>query len=251
MYRFGLKLWSTNANYIGEVTRLYEKEIYQYIELYAVPGSFDEYISIWKGLNIPFVIHAAHFRGGMNLAKREAEAKNLLLIRDAQQFADLLKSDKIIVHPGIAGEINETARQLKLVNDKRILVENKPYYALDDNLICNGTTPEEIKQVIDTAGVGFCLDIGHSICAANAAKEDKVEYIKRFLSLKPKMYHLTDGDFNGVYDKHTHFGLGNYDLEMIMSLLPSGGMITVETEKSDSNSLIDYEKDIEALLKWR
>lgn len=250
MYRYGLKLWSTNANYIGEASRLYEKGIYQYIELYSVPGSYAEYIGIWKGLKIPFVIHAAHFRGGMNLAKPEAESKNRILIKEAQQFADSLQSDKIIVHPGIDGEINETARQLKLVNDKRILVENKPYHALDDELICNGTSPEEIKLVMETAGVGFCLDIGHAICSANAHRQEQYGFIDKFLKLHPSLYHFTDGDVKAIYDDHRHINQGNYDIKALLARIPANAQLTIETLKASPNSLADFEEDVLALKQY-
>ena len=47
MKRYGLKLWSINKNYINAAKSLYEKNIYDYIELYAVPNSFDEYAALW------------------------------------------------------------------------------------------------------------------------------------------------------------------------------------------------------------
>ena len=48
MYKFGLKLWSVNENYIDTAKKLYDENIYDYIELYAIPSSFDEYAELWK-----------------------------------------------------------------------------------------------------------------------------------------------------------------------------------------------------------
>ena len=59
MYKFGLKLWSINKNYIDTAKKLYDENIYDYIELYAIPSSFDEYAHIWKSLNIPYIICTA------------------------------------------------------------------------------------------------------------------------------------------------------------------------------------------------
>jgi len=250
MYQFGLKLWSTNDNYVAEAIRLQQLGIYSYIELYAVPGSYDVYISVWKSLKIPFVIHAAHFRDGMNLAKREKEAMNRLLITEARQYADDLKADKIIIHPGIAGDIRETVRQLKQVKDQRILIENKPYHALDDGLICNGTAPEEIALIMDKTGVRFCLDIGHAICSANAHKQEPYAYLRQFLELKPKILHLTDGDINGMRDVHRHFGQGNFDLSRILALLPKEIEITVETEKDRTDRLDDFVADLNVIKNY-
>lgn len=247
MYQFGLKLWSTNDNYMVEAVRLHTAGVYSYIELYAVPGSFAAYHQLWAELNIPYVIHAAHFRGGMNLAKKGGEAKNLILIKEAQQFADRLKADKIIVHAGIAGDIRETARQLKQVNDKRILIENKPYHALDDGLICNGTTPAEIKLVMDTANVRFCLDIGHAICSANAHHQEPLAFIDEFINLRPSMYHFTDGDIKGTYDDHRHIAQGNYDIKVLLAKLPPNALMTIETLKASPDNLADFQADIRAL----
>ncbi|PIS28918.1 AP endonuclease [Candidatus Saganbacteria bacterium CG08_land_8_20_14_0_20_45_16] len=247
MFKFGLKLWSINDNYVKDALRLFNEGVYQYIELYVKPGSYEKFIGLWKNLPIPYVIHAPHFRDGMNLAKRENEAKNLTLIQEAQRFADQLKADKLIVHPGIAGDIKETARQLKLINDKRILIENKPYYALDDNLVCNGTTPEEIKLVMDEAGVGLCLDIGHAACSARAHSVYYLDYLKQFMMLAPKMFHLADGDVNNLTDDHRHIGEGNFDFRQILAIIHDNAMVTIEVNKSSKENLNDFIKDVKMI----
>ena len=244
MYKYGLKLWSINENYISEAIRLHELGIYHYIELYVKPGSTDQYLELWQRLNIPYVIHAPHFRDGLNLAKKEKEMSNKKLFEEAQRFADKLSADKIIVHPGINGDIKETARQLKEINETRILVENKPYYALDDGLICNGTTPDEIKFITGEAGAGFCLDIGHAICSANAHNQDWLDYLKRFIKLSPRVYHVSDGNKDGVLDQHLHFGEGNFDFHNILSLFSLDASISIETEKRYKDSLSDFLDDI-------
>ena len=250
MLQLGLKLWSNNENYIKEAVCLYEQGIYQYIELYLLPDTNSTQVSMWKNLDIPYVIHAPHFQGGLNLAKREQKESNMLLMKKAMETADFLKVDKIIVHPGIAGDIEETARQIKEINDPRLLIENKPFYALFDDLVCNGATIEEIKFILDNTEVGFCLDIGHAFCAANARKIEPMEYLKEFIKLNPELYHLTDGDYDSVYDRHDHIGKGNYDISAILNVLPDNCLITVETVKDFKDSLIDFEKDIKFLRTY-
>lgn len=247
MHYWGLKLWSVNKNYIEEALRLYNKDIYDYIELYVVPGTYQSNIDWWVDLPVPYVIHAPHFGNGLNLAKKEKFGNNLLLIKEAQQFADRLKANKIIVHPGIGGNIEETAHQLQQINEERILIENKPYYAIFDDLICNGNLVEEIKYILDNVKVGFCLDVGHAFNSANAHKIEPMVYLKEFMKLKPEMCHLTDGDYNGIYDNHAHFGDGNYDIRNILKILPQVFSITVETDKDSENSLSDFETDISFL----
>lgn len=248
MFKFGLKLWSTNSNYVTEAVRLFDEGVYQYIELYAAAHTYNEHIHVWKGLNIPFLIHAPHSYGGMNLAKKENRGNNALLLNETIKFADTLKADIIIVHPGIAGDIGETVHQIKKVDDSRIVIENKPYYTLDQDLICNGNSVEEITFALDQTGAGFCLDIGHAICAANARGKEPLDYMKQFFQLKPKIHHLSDGDYSGVKDEHRHFGKGNFRLGDILALIPDGSLVTIETGKDFEDSLIDFQQDIEYLL---
>ncbi|OGD63337.1 hypothetical protein A2160_02530 [Candidatus Beckwithbacteria bacterium RBG_13_42_9] len=251
MFRLGLKLWSTNEYYKAEALRLFKKGVCDYIELYAVPNSYLRYINIWSKLEIPFVIHAPHFLGGgLNLAKKECKRKNLKLIKEAQQFADKLKADKIIVHPGIDGDIKETTRQLQFINDSRILIENLPYYSIKNNLMCNGATIEELNWIFNNCPVGFCLDIGHAIYAANAQKVNPLNYLKQLIQLKPNIYHLVDGNYSGVHDRHDHFGKGSFPLEDIIALLPSDAMITIETKKDSPHNLNGFIEDIKLLKSY-
>ena len=101
VFRVGLKLWSNNENYFKEAIRLFEKGIYQYIELYMLPGTQKKMVEMWKELAIPYVVHAPHFQAGLNLAKREQKEANFKLIDETRWFADELSAGNIIVHPGI------------------------------------------------------------------------------------------------------------------------------------------------------
>ena len=247
MHSLGLKLWSINENYVEEAVRLFHIKLYQYIELYVVPESYDKFIYLWENLDIPYVIHAPHFRFGMNLAKKENIIKNLAMVEETIKFADKLNAKTIIFHPGIAGNIEDTVFHLNIINDNRIVIENKPYHALNDGLICNGSSIEDIQFIINNAKVGFCLDIGHAFCSANSRKIDPILYLKEFLKLNPDIYHLTDGDFFSIFDSHLHFGSGNFDIKKILEILPSNCSITIETIKNFNDNLSDFEEDINFL----
>ncbi|MBY0353734.1 sugar phosphate isomerase/epimerase [Candidatus Babeliales bacterium] len=251
MYKFGLKVWSTNERYINDARKLYEQGLYSYIELYAVPGSFDRYVSLWTSLNIPFVIHAPHFAHGLNLSKKECEQSNQKILSESLRWADSLSALFVVVHPGVGGNIEQTAEQFKKFFDKRMLIENKPYHIVPE--LGNGQTavgylPEHIRAVMEFSGVGFCLDAGHAICAANALGYEPYYFVNQFNKLKPTMYHLTDGDQKGVYDVHWHFGAGTFDLGKIFSIYPTNSLLTIETEKKYQDSLADFEQDV-AFLK--
>lgn len=246
MFKYGLKLWSNNQGYIEAVKKLYKERCFDYLELYVVPDTA-EYLEVWKKLDVPYVIHATQWMGGMNLAKAEAEQNNMKLIKQSQMFADVLSAPKIILHSGIGGKTEETARQINKIGDKRFLIENKPYFGLGGGLLCNGSTPEEIRYIIKETGIGFCFDVGHAIVSANAHKEQWKGYLKEFIAMGPYMFHLSDGKTADVYDNHDHIGQGDFDLKYILSLLPEGSRVTIETKKDSENNLDDFIRDIEGL----
>ncbi len=245
MYKLGLKLWSINKNYVKEAIRLYENNFYNYIELFAVPDSYNKYINIWKDLDIPYIIHAPHSMCGLNLAKKNSWEQNYRLIKETLRFADTLNSKIIIFHPGISGKTQEVVLQLNKINDPRIVVENKPYYTLDKTAICNGYSTREIEFILKNANVGFCFDIAHAIYSANTQKIGVFEYLLEFNNLQPKIYHLADGDFRGIKDEHEHLGEGSFDFAGILKFLSKGCMITLETKKNYKDSLKDFEKDVD------
>lgn len=241
--KLGLKLWSTNAQYIDDAVRLYREKLYDYIELFVEPGTYRTNKTIWAGINIPFIIHAPHYDRGLNLAQRDQSEQNTVLAKEAIAYADLLHADTVIFHPGIEGDTAETARQLRLLRDPRMVVENKPHFG-HHGVLCNGSTPEEISFIMERANVGFCLDVGHAICSANVKAVAPLDYLRKFLTLGPKMFHLTDGHYSGAEDRHDHFGRGDYPLKDILLLLPNARCITVETIKDSPSDLKDFEEDI-------
>lgn len=249
----GLKLWSNNTDfYFDEAKKFFQKGFYNYIELYVVPNTL-ETIEKWKTLNtelkIPFTLHAPHFAHGVNLAKKENEKTNLEIFQEVKQFADWLNAQYIVVHSGIDGNIEETARQLKFFNDSRILIENKPYKALPNRMkgeFCRGATIEEIEYVIKETNCGFCLDVGHAICSANTLKQEPYDYVAKFNTLNPTCYHLSDNFIDTEFDKHLHFGQGNYDLKKIFDIIDTEKNIAIETNKGSRENLNDFVEDV----KW-
>ncbi len=256
MYKFGLKLWSINKNYIDIAKKLYDENIYDYIELYAIPSSFDEYAKMWKSLNIPYIIHAPHFMHGLNFSYKDKLDDNIKLSYEALKYADYLHADKVIFHSGIKGDYKETAYQIKLIHDERILIENKPYHvaiesnSLSLNDVCVGYSPEQIKYIMQESGAGLCLDIGHGICAANSLNINYISFLKEFIDLKPYMFHISDGNINGTIDKHYNIGKGSFDFNKLFSIIPENAIISVETEKTSQDNLDDFVHDMELLKNY-
>lgn len=244
-FKIGLKVWSTNFNYFNSAKELYEQGEYDFIELFAVPGSFELYMPQWRDLSIPCTLHAPHFMQGVNLALREKEGFNKTIYDEVKKWADELDVDTIVFHPGIGGDIKESARQLKSFNDPRILVENKPLIPpLRDDLVCNGATIEEVEYVIKEADVGFCLDIGHCFCAANSLGINPMRYFENMLSFSPSYFHLSDNKATSEVDAHKHFGDGDMPIENLMAFIPAEAKVAIETVKDSPINLDDFKKDV-------
>ena len=246
MFSYGLKLWSTNSAYMRSAEDLLARGVFQYVELFTVPGTLDSAPG-WAGLlggKARFVIHAPHYMAGVNLADPACRERNRQLAAEAFRFSDALKADKIIFHPGVNGRDEEAASQLKALGDKRILVENKPYAGIQPGLVCAGHTPAGIRMIKEFSGAGFCLDFGHALAAAASLGRPEVELLDAFFALSPDMFHAADGKRGSVSDGHLHLGSGDYDFRAIVPKIPRGAMITLETAKNYKDRLDDCEADV-------
>lgn len=242
--KLGLKLWSTNSDYyLEEAKKLYAQGIFDYIELYIVPDTLSA-LSKWKTLNIPFTIHATHFIHGVNLADSSKEKYNIEVFKQIEEFSNKLNAAYIVVHSGIEGDINETIRQLKIINPAKMLIENKPYIAPKaPGKICRGATIEEISKVITEIGCGFCLDVGHAMCTANSLKLEVYSFVAKFNKLNPTCYHLSDNFIDSEIDGHMNFGQGNYDFKRIFDIIDTNKNMAIETKKNSKENLDDFVND--------
>lgn len=259
MQKFGVKLFTNNfiedTKLVEECIGLVKNGTFDFLELMALPDSFasakDKVAELVKG-QMQVVIHAPHQGYGVNTCDREAYTDNRRLLDSAQRFADLLDSEIIILHVGFNNKeygVDETIRQFNLIADKRIAVENLPFYCPIQKMLFQGTTPEEIARIKEETGCKFCYDFCHGICASNSLKRDKIKDIEAYASLKPDMYHLCDSDWNGEDDKHGHYGEGNYDLAQLLSYADDNGLITMETGHGMPQDMSPWIKDAVYLRK--
>lgn len=252
--KLGLKLYNTNENYIKSAKELYEQKVYDYIELYITPNS-QQYLPLWKELKeqtrIKFAIHAPHFSSGFDFSNKNKEKSNLELIGLVKEYLKALDAFYCVFHPGIGGKLDESIRQMKML-DFDFVVENKPYIVPlkdDKKGFCIGASLKDIEQILNEVGCGFCLDIGHAICAANYQKLDIYEYLKKLNSLNPAVYHLSDNDKASVYDAHLHFGDGNFEFDKILNIIDTKKPIAIETTKDSQENLDDFYADCQFLRK--
>jgi len=247
--QIGLKLGSKNTQYTDDIFTLFNEGFFQYIELFVIPESYNSTIEYWKQFSIPFVIHAPHSGTGLNPSIKENRNKNKILINEVFNFSNSLNSEFIIFHPGLDGDINETVFQLLPNIDSRCLIENKPFKGLD-NENCIGSSYKEIQYLITELKSGFCLDFGHAICASNTLNIEPINLINDLISLKPSIYHLTDGNFNSEYDVHLHYGKGDFPLRDLINLIPQNSKITNEAKHDFDNNLNDFKIDCNILKSY-
>lgn len=242
MTRIGLKLWNINTqNYLGSAIKLFKDGLFDYIELYIVPNHLQT-LSEWRQLSIPFIIHAPHSMHKMNLSKKDYASLNLCLYEETKHYADVLRAKHIIFHGGVDGDYKETAHQLSAFNDRRILIENKPYTPLPriDGNFYVGSSVSEVAHIMKTAQCGFCLDIGHATAAAKAFNICPYEHIAAFIELHPVMLHLSDITLDSELDEHLNYGQGNLDFPRLFEMLPQNIPITIETHKQSETDLDDF-----------
>lgn len=254
MSKIGLKVWSGNTFYEEEIDRLSKIKALDYIEIYVEPHSL-EYIDFWKRKNFPCVIHCPHSMHGFNLSIKNNESKNRLLFNEAFNYFISLEAEYFIIHPGVLGNKSETIDQLKVIldinkinNKRKILVENKPYITLTDDL-CVGSDPSDIEDIIQATGIGFCLDITHAIKYSISKSIGWEDVLKRFMTLAPSVIHVSDAKMTHPKDEHLNIDCGEFDFIKIFSICKSE-YLTIETEKKSKRSLVDFEIDRGRLLKY-
>lgn len=246
--KIGLKLWSTNSNVLNEAKELIECGLFQYIELMPIPKT-DILPFLDRLYNIPYIIHITTEKHGVNISDKNKEEYNLKTIDNCIEWADKLNAKYLVLHPGF-GLIENAMGFLEKIDDKRILIENMPKVGLNGESMI-GYTPKQIKKLIDNK-FGLCLDLNHAIKAAVSLRKSYKEFIKEFLKLKPKMFHISDGKLNNEKDEHLGIGAGDYDFEFLMHCIKvaKSKYVTLETPRTKLNSFDEDLRNLEKLMLW-
>lgn len=226
--KIGLKINDkVSANYINDIS----SEI-DFLEIYAEPGSEFETLSSFAK---PVVVHVAHFDSGVNFANPKRKTANEIALRHAIYLANKFNSTKIIFHPELKEDESCTLGALENFisshYDERLHIENMPFSSMGyEHFAAN---PSEIKHLLKTLSVKFCLDLAHTAeyLAHTKLPNSKVE---DYLALKPNHFHITDADISGVFvknynERHLNFGDGTIDLEWLKSVLSDNSWVTIET----------------------
>lgn len=237
MKKFGFKIFSTNLHtaptFVEECIKFASFRQDMFIEIMIVPESPESDLIRLKELigKTEVRIHAPHNVMGFDAGNKELESQNRRILAQSQKAADLFDARTIVVHAGCGHGlkyIRETARQFKVFNDERLIVENLPHS--DDNNALHGSTAEDIKYIMEESGCGFCFDFSHAVCAALSLNMDMEKHLKSLFDLNPALYHMCDGHITEAEDFHMHFGSGDYPLKHFLNdLTDKNAHITMET----------------------
>jgi len=220
-----------------------------FFEVQAIQKNNYEFLRQFKK---PIIIHAEHTEFGINNADVNLEQKNLNSLNFARIMADKNNSNIIIVHPGILIENSNCSKEqaVKIISslrDKRFILENMPSVDSDKNFNHLGSSPEEIEELLNATGVGFCLDIGHAYLYSLSSKRNFEEIFEKFLELKPKHFHVCGvGLKNGNWIDHLPLHKSQVDFKKYIQKLPKDATITLEVSKD----IEETKKDLELIRSW-
>lgn len=211
MIKFGLKLWSSNAEtaFIS-AARLVNSGQADFVELYHNPAaSWDEAkFSILK--SVPVTIHNTHSQGWHEF---QIGSEQLAMWQGTVRLADYYGSDVIVVHPGQVVNFEVFSETLKKFDDSRIYIENMAGLDLYGKNVFARTLPE-LKQL---AGIKpICFDFEKAVKSAAFQKIDYQKFIDECLvELQPRYFHISGGDKNNPVDQHQNLSEANFDIDWI------------------------------------
>lgn len=254
--KIGPKVWVKdlkNETLFSELCRVLEAGIADFVEIMTPGGSYEEYCDVARRLPGEIVIHAPHDGVGVEWSDSSRQYENLKLIRDSFQFASDCNAEVIIVHTGADNLVEETARQLSVLNKSKVVLENLPCFACRDGEGgYRGTTDFELKNVLEMAGInGICMDFSHLHSAAISLGMDWEKMLDRMLELNPRIFHLCDGEFGNPLDLHLPLGEGDYPLGKMINSIPAGSMLTLETKNPDVLTMVGFEREVALIESLR
>ncbi|MBU0667072.1 MAG: TIM barrel protein [Nanoarchaeota archaeon] len=245
--QLGIKIWSINFDLIKEAKKIEDR--IDFLEVYFVPKTPKKNISELKKINIPIIVHAPIELHGFNLADKNNNTQNNLILKKVINFSNQLKSKKIIFHPGSGGDIENVISMLKNIKNKEIFIENLTKEGINGEKMI-GFLPENIARIKKELNCELCLDLSHAIKAAFSLKKDYKKFIKELLKLKPILFHLTGGNSNVEIDEHLNLWDGDFDLNFLKKTIKeNNAQVTFETPKKNLKTLSQDLKNIDFFRK--
>lgn len=234
-----------------------------YIEVYYTKKTVE--LKKLLSLETDWLMHGPHLSRGFDISSNS----RIKAFKDSVVFAHQLGAEYAILHPGIykigrrmvvLEKMIENINQLKDFckgYDIKIVIENlfpsrsltgipgKIFSLMFENF---GYFPREMEIILKRTNCEFLLDFPHVCITALDLGHDYRELIERFMKLKPKIFHISDGFPNKTKDHHLPLGKGNYDLPFFISKIKNHD-VTMEIKPPTLENITESVKYIESILK--
>lgn len=211
----GIKLWSSNP-----ISYFEEAGFADFVEV--MPVSLSDLPKIAQ-IGRTYTTHVPHEGFGFNPALDYEKSKALLA--QGVAAAKLLKSDKLIMHAShyyeqpdekaIRKAIEMTVKLAKEAGFPGLLIENSTVYEVvkDHTRFYIGYSYEQMKELLELSGAGFCLDLEHAAIAASQLGTTFQKQANELLKLKPDYFHLSGAHFSPK-DRHLGHHLSLFEGEV-------------------------------------
>ena len=234
---------------IQEIPKVFEHwEIFAEAE-HRLPSVESRFRDLMPSYKLSYSIHApiSDINIG-SLNERIREDSVIELLTTAESAANL-NINLMTIHPGMTSmavpymeekaveKAKKSLRSLDRISSEygvRIAVENMPAFPF-----MLGRTAEEMKALIESTNLGFCLDIGH------ANTTDQIDDLIR--EFKDRLINVHIHDNHGENDEHLTLGEGSIDFKRVLDLLKgySGNFII---ESRSFPSAVDSQDYLRPLL---
>ena len=209
----------------------------------SIGGTF----KYWGAMNmtkiVKDIVKVDKYTVKITLNKREAP----FLSNMAMDFASILSND-------YANELLKKGQGAKLsrypvgtgpfvfqkwIKDDRIILENPSFTAFGSELKPVARNFEEMKELLKRTRRSFCLDFANASVTAYGLGIDYIKFIKKLLSLKPKVFHINDSRIKSRENLHLHLGEGDLDLGEFKKMMHRNSFATITTTTDFNKQLRD------------
>ncbi|HIG98519.1 TPA: TIM barrel protein [Candidatus Woesearchaeota archaeon] len=214
--RVGIKLWSRN-----DKRHFDEAGFADFIEVMPVDMQSALKVAKRKGC---YTVHIPHEGFGFDPLRNYALSEKLLNL--ALEAGGKLNAECYIMHTGMLEQkpdeetrqkaLKSIARLAKSANTDKIVIENSGYRSLFNgeptyNHLCY--SPDELKEILELSGAGFCLDFEHASITAAALGTSYERIIDGLMKLKPDYFQIS-GTRHSTGERHLSIFEGDLELDI-------------------------------------
>lgn len=182
-------------------------------------------------------------------AKSRQQKNSHQLARQSLELAELFAAERIVFHPGLAGQASGKEQTRWLQHSLDFWPEHVARAEQIGTLICieniYESNPEPLLQLcrgLASPAVGHCFDIGHWNMFATGSLNDW------FAKLGGQIRHLHLHDNRGQFDEHLPIGRGGIDFAALFALVEQ--LATHPSMTLEAHNLADLDTSLLGLQQF-